>query len=245
MGIDEIEDLLFVSSRSIRRYIDLFAETGDVSPAEYQHGPHRLLDSFEETRLIQVLLDRPDIYLDEIKLELHEVTGTDISLSTICRTIKRLGFSRKKLRQVALQRSEEKRIEFLEEMAYIDADMLVWLDETGSDRRDAVRKYGYSLRGMTPVSYTLAGRGKRLSAISTISTRGVEDVFITDKTFNGDIFMQFVEQSLIPVLQPIDGTNARSVVIMDNASVHHINSVEHRIHQTGAIVRFLPPIAPT
>ena len=61
----------FVSSRSIRRYLDLFDETGDVSPAEYQHGPRWLLDSFEETRLIQALLDRPDIYLDEIQLELH------------------------------------------------------------------------------------------------------------------------------------------------------------------------------
>jgi len=60
----------------------------------------------------------------------------------------------------------------MEEMAYIDADMLVWLDETGSDRRDAVRKYGHSLRGMTPVSYTLAGRGKRLSAIRVnVNTR--------------------------------------------------------------------------
>jgi len=61
--------------------------------------------------LIQALLDRPDIYLDEIQLELHEATGIDVSLSTICGTTKRLGFSRKKkLRQIALQRSEEKRI---------------------------------------------------------------------------------------------------------------------------------------
>ena len=66
---------------------------------------------------------------------------------------------------------EGKRIEFIE-MAYIHADMLVWLDETGSDGRDAVRKYGYSFQGMTPVSYTLAGRGKRLSAISVnVNTR--------------------------------------------------------------------------
>ena len=55
-----------------------------------------------------------------------------------------------------------------------------------------------------------------------MSTQGVEDVFVTDKTVTGEIFQLFVEQSLIPVLQPFDGTNARSVVVMDNASVHHI-----------------------
>ena len=86
-----------MSSRSFRRYLDLFDETGDCSPAEYQHGPHRLLDSFEETRLIQALLYRPDIYLDEIQLELHEATGIDVSLSTICRTISVLGSQDKNL----------------------------------------------------------------------------------------------------------------------------------------------------
>jgi len=77
-----------------------------------------------------------------------------------------------------------------------------------------------------------------------MSTQGVEDVFVTDKTVTGEIFQQFVEQPLIPILQPFDGTNARSVVVMDNASVHHINTVEDRIHQMGAIVRFLPPYSP-
>ena len=75
----------------------------------------------------------------------------------------------------------------MEEMAYIDVDMLVRLDETGSDRRDAVRKYGHGLRRMTPVSCTLAGRGKRLSAISVMSTQGLEDVFVTDKTVTGSL----------------------------------------------------------
>ena len=55
-------------------------------------------------------------------------------------------------------------------------------------------------------------------------------MFLTDKTVTGEIFQQYVEQSLIPVLQPFDGTNARSVVVMDNASVHHVNMVEDRIH---------------
>lgn len=44
--------------------------------------------------------------------------------------------------------------------------------------------------------------------------------------------------------EAFDGTNARSVVVVDNASVHHINTVENRIHQTGAIVKFLPPYSP-
>ena len=39
------------------------------------------------------------------------------------------------------------------------ADMIVWLDEMGSDWRNASRKYGYYLRGMTPLDYKLTIRG--------------------------------------------------------------------------------------
>ena len=243
-SIEEIQDLLFVSNRSVRRYLTLFEETGDVSPAIQQHGPGRILDAFEEMSLIQSLLSKPEMYLEELRQELIQITGTDVSLSTICKTLKRLGFSRKKLKQVALQRSEEQRQGFLEEMSYLTADMLVWTDECGSNRRHEVRQYGYSLRGLTPTSYKFVSSGQRFSAIPVVTTRGIEDVFITNKTVNGDLFLQFVEQCLVPVLQPFNGTNPRSVVIMDNASIHHVAEVVERIQHTGALVRFLPAYSP-
>lgn len=81
--------------------------------------PLYALDAFEEMSLIQSLLNKPEMYLKELRQELIEISGTDVSVSTICKTLKRLGFSRKKLRQVALQRSEEQRLKFKEEMDYI------------------------------------------------------------------------------------------------------------------------------
>ena len=49
---------------------------------------------------------------------------------------------------IALQRSEQKRIEYMAEMSLFNPDMFIWIDETGSDRRKSVRKYGYALRGI-------------------------------------------------------------------------------------------------
>ena len=97
-SFDEIEKLLFVSFRSARRYVALFYETGEVSPVSQQHGPPRTLDSFEEMTLIQSLLNKPDMYLEELRQELLQVTGVEVSLSTVCRTLKREDFSRKRLR---------------------------------------------------------------------------------------------------------------------------------------------------
>ena len=115
--------------------------------------------------------------------------------------------------------------------------MIVWLDETGSDRRSARRRFGYHLRGMTPTDYRLTVHGKRLSSIGIMSVRGIEDVDTYEGSINGDRFCDFVQRYLVPILQPFDGTNDRSVVVMDNASIHHVDRVVATIQQTGAIVK--------
>ena len=45
--------------------------------------------------------------------------------------------------------------------------------------------------------------------------------------------------SLLPHLMPLNGTNEHSVVIMDNASIHHIESIEV-IASVGAFFIYLP-----
>ena len=50
---------------------------------------------------------------------------------------------------------------------------------------------------------------------------------------------------LLPVLQPFNRVNPLSVVIMDNASIHHVESVRQLIEdQAGARLLFLPPYSP-
>lgn len=51
--------------------------------------------------------------------------------------------------------------------------MFVWADETGSDARDHIRRFGYALRGMTPQSHRLLARGKRVNAIVALSSSGL------------------------------------------------------------------------
>ena len=126
---------------------------------------------------------------------------------------------------MVLRRSEIDRAEFVELMTYIDPNMIVWVDETGSTRREGIRSYGYSLRGMTPVSFKVEIRGKRYSVITAMSTRGIEDIDINEGTTNGDKFTTFLEQHILPNMQPFNGSNPRSILVLDNASIHHVNRV--------------------
>ena len=70
--------------------------------------------------------------------------------------------------------------------------MLVFLNETRADCRNAMRKYGYSM--MPLVSHQLLVRGERVSALAIISVNGLLDV---KGTTNGDTFYDFIQEKLL------------------------------------------------
>ena len=46
------------------------------------------------------------------------------------------------------------------------------------------------------------------------------------------------------MLPPFDGLNPRSVVIMDNATIHYTPSTVNLFEEVGALVHYLPPYSP-
>lgn len=61
---------------------------------------------------------------------------------------------------------------------------------------------------------------------------------------NGDTFYNFVQSCLLPHIMPFNGFNPHSVVVLDNASIHHVDGIVHMIEEVGALVLFLPPYSP-
>ena len=123
--------------------------------------------------------------------------------------------------------------------------ILIFLDETGCDRRNVLRRRAYSFRGKPAVSHKLLVRGRHLNAIAFMSSSGIIDCLIEDGPVNGDQFYCVcVQRYLLPHLVPFDGSNHHSVVIMDNASIHHVDEVVQMIQGVGAMIIFLPPYSP-
>ena len=87
--------------------------------------------------------------------------------------------------------------------------MFVWVDETGTDHRDHIRKFGYSLRGMTPITHRFLSRGKNECGCCTLPYWRYYYCHRNERntTINGDVFFDFVRGSLIPVMTPFNGTN--------------------------------------
>ena len=90
----------------------------------------------------------------------------DVSAPTICRTLKAMGCSRQRIQYIALQCSEECRARYMAEISIYDPAMSVWIDETGCDRRNSKRRYGYSVRGIPPRDHRLLVCGVRYSGIT-------------------------------------------------------------------------------
>ena len=245
LDVTEISQYVAVSPSSVYRYITLFERTGDVKPKSYRHGPPKLLGDMEQLFLLRVILTYPGIYLSEIRAKLISKFGVPVDVATICRTLKFMGCTRQVIQRIALQRSEEMRAKFMAEVSMYDPSMLVWIDESGCDRHNCRRKRGYSIRGMTLQDHCLIVRGTRYSAIPVMSLDGIHDLYLAEGNVNGDVFETFVRNCLLPVLQPFNWTNPHSVVILDNASIHHVDAISDIIvDQVGARLLFLPPYSP-
>jgi len=154
------------------------------------------------------------------------------------------GFTRQKLQQVALQRDKFERAQYVSDVSVYSSDMFVFIDETGTDRRNMLHKHGYSARGRAPQNHSLLIRGERVSAIACMSVKGILDVKVVKGTSNGDTFYDFLHSHLLPHLLPFDGRNPHSVVVLDNCSIHHISKVRQVLEQVGVLIHYLPPYSP-
>ena len=97
-----------------------------------------------------------------------------------------------------------------------------------NDRRDSLRKFGYSLRGKRTQAQKLVARG-HVSAICAMSLSGILECQFENGSVNHETFRNLIEKSLLPHLMPFNGTNEHSVVIMDNVAIHHVKGISELI----------------
>ena len=94
-----------VSVSTVARIVDRFEHTGEVTQS-IKPATECLLHEHDVFVLMQIVLERPTVYLYKLKQALAQTTGMFVSEATICRTLKHFGFSPKKVKHIGLQRSD-------------------------------------------------------------------------------------------------------------------------------------------
>jgi transposase len=119
----------------------------------------------------------------------------------------------------------------------IDPRRLVFIDETWA-KTNMTRTHGRARRGERLVAKVPHGRWTTMTFIAALRHDRIEAPMVLDGPINGDTFRAWVEQFLIPTLNPGD------VVVLDNLGSHKGKAVRQAIRKAGAHLIFLPPYSP-
>jgi transposase len=125
------------------------------------------------------------------------------------------------------------------ELARVDPDRLVFLDESGIDTRLS-RTHARAAKGKRAPGTVPWGHWKRLTVIGALAHQGVVACMSVAAATSTAVFKAFVEQVLAPALR----ARPDAIVVMDNLAAHKADAVQKALNATGISYRYLPAYSP-
>jgi transposase len=119
----------------------------------------------------------------------------------------------------------------------LDPTRLIFIDETWT-KTNMTRPMGRAERGKRVVSAVPFGRWRTSTFIAGLRHDGLVAPCVFNGAVNGELFIAYVEQVLVPTLRVGD------IVVMDNLSSHKVAGVREAIETAGATLRLLPADSP-
>src|SRR3974377_221969 len=119
----------------------------------------------------------------------------------------------------------------------LDPRKLVFIDETWIKTNIAPLRGG-GRKGKRLRAYAPHVHWQTLTFIGALRLDRLTAPCVFDGPINGECFLAYAEQQLVPVLEPGD------IVIMDNLGSHKGKAVRQAIKKAGARLLFLPPYSP-
>lgn len=195
-------------------------------------GRPRALQSWAIHYIQSVYLRSSVATLEELQGLLVRAGHPMFQLSTLSKTLKRIGHTRKVTFRYAQDQSPQLRAEYVQEAGQYHPRQLVFIDESAVDWRNAVRRYGRSPKGTKAYQRAVFHRGQRYSVLPACSLdRPVFATYLHPGSMNGDSFFTYLKDVLLPECQAYPGPC--SVIVMDNASIHHVPAVRGLIEAHG------------
>jgi transposase len=131
----------------------------------------------------------------------------------------------------------EKRAAFVASQSGLEATRLIFVDESGF-RLGSPPNYGWAPIGEKSPGQATHGDWCTMTMIGAVALDGWRGFITIDSATDGDVFLAYVQQQLVPQLRPGD------IVVMDNLASHKSPAVIAAIRAAQAQVLFLPPYSP-
>lgn len=237
----QIADAAECSERSIRNICLHLRMFGTGSPPVNPGGRPRSITPPMLEALFDHLTETPGLYLDEMAVFLCDEFDITVSSSSIKRALSSAGWTKKTAHKRAKEQNPDLRDFYFHKLSEFQSYQLVYVDESGCDKRIGFRRTGWSPLGVTPVQVAKFHRGQRYQILPAYAQDGI----ILSRVFAGStdavVFEDFIEQ----LLQHCGRwPEPKSVLIMDNASFHHSERIRKMCSEAGVQLLYLPPYSP-
>jgi transposase len=127
-----------------------------------------MLDALKER-----LLEKPGMYQDEMALFLYDEFEILVNNSAVSRALASIGWTKKATRQIAKERNADLRDYYLHNLSAFQSHHLVYVDESGCDKRIGFRRTGWSPLGVAPVQVAQFHRDRRHQILPAYTQEGV------------------------------------------------------------------------
>jgi transposase len=119
----------------------------------------------------------------------------------------------------------------------IDPMRLVFIDETWA-KTNMTRTHGWAPCGERLVAKIPHGHWNTATFLAALRHDRIDAPCLFNGPINGELFLAYVEQVLLPTLKPGD------IVILDNLGSHKGKAIRQVIRAVGAKLIFLPKYSP-
>lgn len=237
----EMAEAAGCSKRAIIRIRSNLRLFGSVKVPLVKAGRPRNITPLMLEALCDHLLEKPDLYLHEMELFLLDEFDASIPKSTISDALHRKGWSKKTARRRAKERNADLRDDYCHLISEFRSYHLIYVDESGCDKRIGFRRTGWSPYGTTPNQVSKFHRDQRYQILPAYAQDGVLHFRIFQGSTDASFFEDFIEE----LLQHCGKyPEPNSVIVMDNASFHRSEKIGQMCLDKGVKLVYLPPYSP-
>ena len=166
---------------------------------------------------------------------LWEEWAITVSHSTVSRTLKRLRWSQKTAQRLGIRQNSELRADWHAQLLGLTAEQLVFVDESLFNETTGWRHYAWAPIGQDARHHASRTRGKSWSVLPAYITDGyLPCTGFRLGWFNEEAFFRWISDELLPHCNAYPAP--RSIIIMDNASIHCNLRIEEVIREHGCEV---------
>lgn len=167
-------------------------------------GRRRILDTHDISFIRSLISLHHTVYVDEIQEQLLTRRGTQVSIMTLVRTLRRLRLTNKNTSGGTLERNDTLRALYMNRIGDLvtDPNQLMFGDETSKDERTSTRQKGWSEKGEQCIQRKFFVRGIRYSILPILTLDGIITYDIIEGSVTTAKFIKFLKDLVVCTVPP-------------------------------------------